>query len=106
MPNFLDPFSGKSLGRKMSNEELIRAVRLDIAAENEAVHAYMSHAESTNSIAAKKVLIDIANEERVHIGELLKLLNILTKGDECEYVKKGMKEVKKVLYEGKRRSKK
>jgi rubrerythrin len=95
MPNFFDPFSGKIPDRKLTNEELIRAIRLDIAGENEAVHGYMAHADATSNTFAKKILTDIANEERVHIGELTHLLNILTKGEECSFQKKGAKEVKK-----------
>ena len=38
------------------------------------------------------MLIDIANEERVHAGEFDRLLSILT-GDEDEYLTKGAKEV-------------
>lgn len=97
MPNFFDPFSGKVPDRKLTNEELIRAVRLDIAGENEAIHGYMAHADATNNSLAKKVFIDISNEERVHIGELTHLLNVLTKGDECSYQKKGAREVKKTM---------
>jgi uncharacterized protein len=95
MPNFFDPFSGKVPDRKLTNEELIRAIRLDIAGENEAVHGYMAHVEATNNPMVKRVLTDIANEERVHIGELTHLLNVLTKGEECVFQKKGAREAKK-----------
>jgi rubrerythrin len=77
----------------LTEEELIRAVRLDIAGELEAIHGYMSHADATNNALAKAVLIDIANEERVHVGELIRLLGILTKGKEDEFLLKGKLEV-------------
>jgi rubrerythrin len=92
MPEFVNPFSGKVTERKLTIGELIRAIRLDLAAEHEAVHAYMAHAEATDHPLAKKVLIDIANEERVHAGEFARLLNILT-GDEDTFMAKGAKEV-------------
>ncbi|MEN3183759.1 MAG: ferritin family protein [Atribacterota bacterium] len=92
MPEFVNPFSGMVPGRKMTKEELIRAIRLNLAAEEEAVHLYMAHAEATDHPLAKKVLIDIANEERVHAGEFLRLLEILT-GDEAEFLQEGAKEV-------------
>lgn len=92
MPEFVNPFSGMVPGRKMTREELIRAIRLNLAAEEEAVHLYMAHAEATDHPLAKKVLIDIANEERVHAGEFLRLLEILT-GDEAEFLEEGAKEV-------------
>jgi rubrerythrin len=40
-----------------------------------------------------KVLISIANEERVHIGELTRLLELLA--NEKKYLKDGAKEVNK-----------
>lgn len=92
MPEFVNPFSGKVPDRKLTKEELIRAIRLDLAAEEEAVHLYMSHAEATDHPLAKKVFIDIANEERVHAGELSRLLQILT-GDEDGYLAQGAQEV-------------
>lgn len=95
MPEFVNPFSGKLPERKLNKQELIRAVRLDLAAEEEAVHLYMSHADATDNSLAKKVLIDIANEERVHVGEFARLLQILT-GDEDKWLAKGAKEVNKL----------
>lgn len=92
MPEFINPFSGKVPDRKLATEELIRAIRLDLAAEEEAVHLYMAHAEATDHPLAKKVLIDIANEERVHAGEFTRLLEILT-GDEDKWLAEGAEEV-------------
>ncbi|MGC9529817.1 MAG: ferritin family protein [Candidatus Bipolaricaulaceae bacterium] len=92
MPEFLNPFSGKVPDRKLTKQELIRAIRLDIAAEEEAVHLYMAHAEATDHPLAKKVFVDIADEERVHVGEFTRLLQILT-GDEDSYLAQGAEEV-------------
>jgi len=44
------------------------------------------------------VLIDIANEERVHAGEFARLLTILT-GDEDALLEKGAKEVDEMAAE-------
>ena len=92
MPEFVNPFSGKVPDRKLTLEEVIRAIRLDLAAEHEAVHLYMAHAEATDHPLAQKVLIDIANEERVHAGEFARLLEILT-GDEAKWLAEGREEV-------------
>jgi rubrerythrin len=92
MAEFVNPFSGVVPPRKLSQSELVRAIRLNIAAEHEAVHLYMSHADATDNPLAKKVLIDIANEERQHAGEFARLLELLT-GDEDEWLKKGAAEV-------------
>jgi rubrerythrin len=92
MPEFVNPFPGKVPDRKLTKEELIRALRLDLAAEHEAVHAYMAHADATDDLLAKKVLIDIADEERVHAGEFGRLIGILT-GDEDTFLAQGAGEV-------------
>jgi len=96
MPEFVNPFSGKVPERKLTLSELIRAIRLNVAAEHEAVHQYMAIADATDHPLAKKVLIDIANEERVHIGEFTKLLDILTK-DEFKFMEEGFKEAEELM---------
>ncbi len=98
MPEFTNPFSGKVPDRALTTGELIRAIRLDLAAEHEAVHIYMAHAEATDHPLAKKVLMDIANEERVHAGEFARLLSILT-GDEDALLSAGAKEVDEMAAE-------
>jgi rubrerythrin len=98
MPEFPNPFIGMVPGRKLTLEELIRAIRLNLAAEHEAVHLYMAHADATDHPLAKKVLIDIANEERVHAGEFSRLLQILT-GDEDTLLAEGMEEVDELAAE-------
>jgi rubrerythrin len=98
MPEFVNPFSGKVPDRKLTLEELIRAIRLNIAAEHEAVHLYMAHADATDDPLAKEVLIDIANEERVHAGEFQRLLEILT-GDEDKWMAEGREEVDEMAAE-------
>lgn len=92
MAEFVNPFSGKIPDRPLTSGELVRAIRLDLAAEHEAVHTYMAHADATDNPLAKAVLIDIANEERVHAGEFARLLSILT-GDEEGFLSKGALEV-------------
>jgi rubrerythrin len=77
MAEFANPFSGMVPARKMTREELVRALRLDLAAEEEAVHLYTAHASATDEPLAKKVLQDIANEEIVHAGEFKHLIEIL-----------------------------
>jgi len=41
MPEFVNPSAEKYPIRKLTLEELIRAIRLDLSAEQEAVHLYM-----------------------------------------------------------------
>jgi rubrerythrin len=92
MPQFVDPFSGVVPARKMTEAELVRALRMNLAAEEEAVHQYEAHADATDNALAREVLHDIANEERVHAGEFLRLIAILTK-DEDRWLAQGAAEV-------------
>lgn len=95
MPEFGTPYSSLSINRKISNEELVRAIRFFIAAEYEAIQLYEELAETTDNKLAKEVLYDIANEEKVHAGEFLKLLKELYR-DEEEFYKEGEKEVEDI----------
>lgn len=97
MPEFTNPFIG-NVPRKITKEELIRAIRLNIAAEHEATHIYMAHADATDDPLAKKVLIDIANEERVHAGEFQRLLKYLDP-DEEQFYADGAREVEEMKAE-------
>ncbi|MCX7926966.1 MAG: rubrerythrin [Candidatus Omnitrophica bacterium] len=96
MPEFGNPFSGIKLDRKVTKEELIRAVRFMIAAEYEAVQLYLQLAESTDNKLAQEVLKDIANEERVHAGEFLRLLKELAP-DEEKFYQEGAEEVEEEI---------
>ena len=68
MPDFGTAFSGLANNRKLTGEELIRAIRLMISSEYEAIQMYMQLAESTYNKLAIRVLSEIADEERVHAG--------------------------------------
>ena len=96
MPEFGMPFSGVKKDRKVTPEELVRAIRFMVAAEYEAIQLYMQLAESTENKLAREVLKDIADEERVHAGEFLRLLKELAP-DEEEFYKKGAKEVEEEI---------
>ncbi len=98
MPEFVNPFSGTVPDRKLTKAELIRAIRLNLAAEHEAVHLYLAHADATDDPLAKAVLTEIANEERVHAGEFGRLLEILT-GDEAQMLAEGQAEVDELIEE-------
>mgnify|MGYP001015488874 CR=1 FL=1 len=92
MPEFGNSFSGLANDRKLTEQELIRAIRFTIAAEYEAVQLYMQLAESTDNLLAIEVLKDIADEERVHAGEFLRLLYELAP-DEEKFYSEGAQEV-------------
>jgi len=92
MPEFGNPFSGLKQDRLLTHEELVRAIRFLVAAEYEATQLYEQLAESTDEALAQNVLRDIADEERVHAGEFLRLLKELQPDEEKLY-QQGAQEV-------------
>jgi len=101
MPEFGNPFSGLAADRKLTEAELVRAIRFMIAAEYEAVQLYMQLAESTDNklaveVLAVEVLKDIADEERVHAGEFLRVLHELAP-DEQKLYDEGSEEIQEMI---------
>ncbi len=96
MPDFGNPFSGLAKDHKITDQELIRSIRFMIAAEYEAVQLYMQLAESTDNKLAIEVLKDIADEERVHAGEFLRLLKEI-EPDEEKFYAEGAEEVEEEI---------
>jgi rubrerythrin len=96
MPDFGSSFSGLANDRKLTDEELIRAIRFLIAAEYEATQLYTQLAESIDNKLAIAILKDIANEELVHAGEFLRLLHELAP-EEKKFYAKGAKEVEEII---------
>ncbi len=85
MPEFSTPFAGLAENRKLTEAELIRSIRFVVAAEYEAVQLYMQLAESIDNQLAIEVLKDVADEERVHAGEFLRLLYEIAPDEERLY---------------------
>ena len=102
MPTFGSPFSGLANDRKLTDAELIRAIRFMVSAEYEATQLYMQLAESTDNKLAIEVLKEIADEELVHVGEFLRLLYELAP-DEKKLYTEGKKEVERKIRKLKQR---
>lgn len=96
MPDFVSPFAGLNIDKKLSHDELLRAIRFMIAAEYEAVQMYGQIAEACADENAKKVIKSIIEEEVVHAGEFLKVLTILEPGEAGLY-QKGMQEATETM---------
>jgi rubrerythrin len=103
MPEFGNPFAGQKSDRKLTHEELVRAIRFMVAAEYEAIQLYEQLADSTDNKLAVGVLKDIANEEKVHAGEFLRLLHELDK-EEITFYKQGEKEVEEEFISPKKKT--
>jgi rubrerythrin len=97
MAGFGNPF-GANIPRKMTKDELIQAVRLNIAGELEAIYVYDAHVQATDDIVAKKIIADIRDEEKAHVGELFTLLKYLDP-KEAQFFSEGEDEVREMLEE-------
>ena len=75
------------------NKEILRTA---IIAELDAINLYEQMASLTNDEKIRDVLIDVADEEKTHVGEFLAML---LKYDEkqVEELEKGKKEVEEIL---------
>ena len=70
-------------------------LRVGIIAELDAVSLYEQLASKANDERIKKVLLDIAKEEKTHVGEFLALLLELDK-QQKEELEKGKEEVEEL----------
>lgn len=78
----------------LTERELTRAIRDAIIAEEGAINQYETIVDSTTNEKAMEALQDIADEERVHVGELQALLAELLP-DEHDKLDEGASEVEK-----------
>lgn len=76
----------------LTEREVTRAIRDAIIAEEGAIKQYETVADATTDDKVKETLQSIANEEKVHVGELQKLLIDLL-SDEKGFLEEGEKEV-------------
>ena len=67
-------------------------LRLSIMAELDAISLYEQIAGLTKDDAMRKIMLDVAREEKTHLGEFQSLL-LLRDGEQNEELKKGALEV-------------
>lgn len=82
-------------GRKFSKEELAQAVRLAIMAELDAINMYLQFAQATNDELVREVFLEVAKEEKTHVGEFLAILKELDL-EQVKELEAGEKEVKEL----------
>ena len=79
---------------KVEKEDIDKEIlRVGIVAELDAISFYEQLAAMTDNKAIKKIILDIAKEEKTHVGEFQALLLSLDKEQETE-LKSGEEEVK------------
>jgi rubrerythrin len=83
------PFILEKVNKKDIDKELMRAA---VIAELDAINLYEQMAALTGNTDLKKVLLDVAKEEKTHVGEFQTLLLRLDKQQEQE-LEEGKKEV-------------
>jgi rubrerythrin len=87
------PISLETIKKEDLDKEILRA---GIIAELDAINLYEQMAAMTENKNSRKVLLDIAKEEKTHVGEFQILLLELDKEQEIE-LEEGKKEVKELL---------
>jgi len=80
----------------LTDREVTRALRDAIIAEEGAIKQYETVVDATTNEDVKKVLKSIADEEKIHVGELQALLSGLLP-DEDGFLEDGAKEVEDTL---------
>ena len=87
------PIDLDKIDKNSIDKEILRAA---IIAELDAVSLYEQMAQLTDSKDLKKILLDVAKEEKTHVGEFQALLLGLDKEQEKE-LEEGKKEVEEEL---------
>lgn len=96
IPNWLVNLASKKEALFIEPEKesmtLVEMLRFSIIAELDAINLYESFAAKTENELVRKVLLDVAREEKTHVGEFKKLLLELDP-EQKEEMKEGFREV-------------
>lgn len=76
----------------------LEILRLAIIAELDAISLYEQLAEATDDENIKKVLLDVAKEEKTHVGEFQTMLLMLDE-EQVEELEHGKEEVEELIEE-------
>jgi rubrerythrin len=85
MPLIGGAFTMLANDRKLTQDDVIRAISYSVAAEDETTKVYKQRAESIDPKLAPHVLKSVVDEIRIHMGEFLKLLHELAPDEEKLY---------------------
>ncbi len=83
------PIILESIGKEDMDKEILRT---GVIAELDAISLYEQMAAMTRNKDIKKILLDIAKEEKTHVGEFLTLL-LKNDGEQKVELEQGKKEV-------------
>jgi len=82
----------------LDQDMVAEAVRMAMIAELDAINLYLQLARKIPDEKIRKVFIDIAREEKTHMGEFLAVLKILD-DEQVKELEKGLEEVKELFEE-------
>ena len=86
------PISLENLRKEDTDREILRA---GVIAELDAINLYEQMAAMTKDNNIKKILLDVAKEEKTHVGEFLTLL-LKKDGEQETELEQGQKEVEEL----------
>jgi rubrerythrin len=75
--DFSDPYTGMVPQRKLNRAEILRALRIDVAAELDAINLYQAHIDAIDDERINAVIAHIRDEEKEHAAEFMQLINEL-----------------------------
>ena len=82
---------------EVDQEKLDREIlRVAVIAELDAINLYEQLAAATENETLKEILLEVAKEEKTHVGEFQTLLLKIDK-EQVEELKKGQEEVEEIL---------
>jgi len=87
------PIDLKKIKKEGPDKEILRVA---IIAELDAINLYEQMADMARNANIRKVLLDIAREEKTHVGEFQTLLLIEDK-EQVQELEEGKKEVRELL---------
>ncbi len=87
------PIKLEKVEKKHLNREILR---LAMIAELDAISLYEQLAAATDNEGIKKILLDVAKEEKTHVGEFQALL-LKEDKEQVEELEKGKEEVEEII---------
>ncbi|TAK30005.1 MAG: hypothetical protein EPO21_19845 [Chloroflexota bacterium] len=95
MPEFANPFVN-IVPRMLTKAELVQALRIDIAAEIEAINVYEAHFAATDDEGARRVLAHVIAEEKEHLAEFLEVVKMLDP-EQVQYLEEAPADVTAII---------
>lgn len=89
------PFKMENLSEEDINREILR---IGLIAELDAINLYEQLASLTNDEKIKAIFLDVAREEKTHVGEFLTLL-LMNDEEQEDELEEGKEEVEELLQE-------